>query len=520
MRRFNVTGTCVKHKHYMADTTSKVDQMIALVENEYYFTINRPRQYGKTTMLSLLRQRLADEYLVLSISFQGVSSHNFESDELFIEMFRSCLEDRQIYINDRYLDNFIESLKTAKTMTTLNRCITTFTSASPKGVLLLIDECDEGTNNEVFIKFLGMLRQKYLDRTEGFGATFQSVILTGVHDIKNVKFKIRGDEERYNSPWNIAEEFRVDMSFDKLEIESLLFDYLSEHSELEMDVSEVASKIHYFTNGHPFFVSYLCKMFDEEFEGVDRWNVSNLEIAVSKLLVRKITNLDSLIKNIISNADLEKLVHAILIDGNEFEYSISGPAMEKGLVYGIFGKSVDNRLIISNPIYEMKIYKYLTDKMRIEESGLLNFPAGSIYIKPDGSLDMGLILKNYSRYLAELRDDKTDKFIENNARLLFSIFMKPIINGVGFMYKEVVISDRKRLDVLVTYNEFKYVIELKIWRGQAYYEEAQVQLCEYLDREGLSQGYMIVHDFRKTSDKRNMTEQVSVGGKRLDVYFV
>ena len=63
-------------------------------------------------------------------------------------------------------------------------------------------------------------------------------------------------------------------------------------------------------------------------------------------------------------------------------------------------------------------------------------------------------------------------------------------------------------------------IELKIWRGQTYYEEAQMQLCECLEREGLNQGYMIVHDFRKTSDKRSMTEQVNVGGKKLDVYFI
>lgn len=60
MRRFNVTGTCVKvrHYHYMADTTNKLNEIVGLIDQEQYFTINRPRQYGKTTTLSLLRQIL------------------------------------------------------------------------------------------------------------------------------------------------------------------------------------------------------------------------------------------------------------------------------------------------------------------------------------------------------------------------------------------------------------------------------------------------------------------------------
>ena len=49
MKRFNVTGTCVGHKHYMADISAKLDEIEKLVDDEHYFTINRARQYGKTT---------------------------------------------------------------------------------------------------------------------------------------------------------------------------------------------------------------------------------------------------------------------------------------------------------------------------------------------------------------------------------------------------------------------------------------------------------------------------------------
>ncbi len=76
----------------------------------------------------------------------------------------------------------------------------------------MIDEVDQAGNQKLFLTFLGMLRRKYLARKSE--PTFQSVILAGVCDIKNLKLKIRPEvEHQYNSPWNIASDFMVNMSF-------------------------------------------------------------------------------------------------------------------------------------------------------------------------------------------------------------------------------------------------------------------------------------------------------------------
>lgn len=49
------------------------------------------------------------------------------------------------------------------------------------------------------------------------------MILAGVYDIKNLKLKIRPEEEhKYNSPWNIAARFNLDMSFSAEEISLML----------------------------------------------------------------------------------------------------------------------------------------------------------------------------------------------------------------------------------------------------------------------------------------------------------
>jgi len=45
-KKFNITGTCIPQTHYMADTSGKIRQIVAMVEAGEYFTINRPRQYG------------------------------------------------------------------------------------------------------------------------------------------------------------------------------------------------------------------------------------------------------------------------------------------------------------------------------------------------------------------------------------------------------------------------------------------------------------------------------------------
>ncbi|MFT8344000.1 MAG: AAA family ATPase, partial [Clostridium beijerinckii] len=57
-KKFNITGTCIPDKHYMVDTSNKIEKILKLIDNEEYFIINRPRQYGKTTSLYLLEIKL------------------------------------------------------------------------------------------------------------------------------------------------------------------------------------------------------------------------------------------------------------------------------------------------------------------------------------------------------------------------------------------------------------------------------------------------------------------------------
>ncbi len=69
-----------------------------------------------------------------------------------------------------------------------------------------------------------MLREKYLLAEDNEDKTFHSIILAGVHDIKNLKIKIReeNDSVKYNSPWNIAADYEVSMELSPAPIRSML----------------------------------------------------------------------------------------------------------------------------------------------------------------------------------------------------------------------------------------------------------------------------------------------------------
>ncbi|MCI8711092.1 MAG: hypothetical protein HFH23_02195 [Ruminococcus sp.] len=71
-KRFCVTGTCISEKNYMIDIGDRIEQIIErYIEHGQYFTMNRARQYGKTTTLFLLERALWGNSITLRLSFEA-----------------------------------------------------------------------------------------------------------------------------------------------------------------------------------------------------------------------------------------------------------------------------------------------------------------------------------------------------------------------------------------------------------------------------------------------------------------
>lgn len=111
------------------------------------------------------------------------------------------------------------------------------------------------------------------------------------------------------------------------------------------------------------------------------------------------------------------------------------------------------------------------------------------FIKEDGSLDIKTVLIKFSEFMKHEYSDKREALLEADGRLLFLAFISPIINGVGFAFKEVQGGEEKRLDIVITYNNKMYILELKRWQGEEYHKKGLLQLGEYLERYGLEEGY-------------------------------
>ena len=221
MRRFfNVNGDCKPGLHYMVDITPKLNEIKKMIERGEYFTINRARQYGKTTTLRALARFLKEEYSVISLDFQMMSYSSFKDESAFVLAFAGELLDivSEIPKNiEQDLTLLADDTTKDASLPALFKILCRWCRQAEKPVVLIIDEVDSASNNQVFIDFLAQLRGYYINRD--IKPSFQSVILAGVYDIKNIRQMIQTNEvHKNNSPWNIAADFLVDMSFSVTEI--------------------------------------------------------------------------------------------------------------------------------------------------------------------------------------------------------------------------------------------------------------------------------------------------------------
>ncbi|MBW6410714.1 AAA family ATPase [Clostridium sp. YB-6] len=482
-KRFNTTGVCIPRKHYMVDISKKIDEIEKLVEEEFYFVINRPRQFGKTTTLNELYKRLNSKYSVIRMDFELIGE-DFASEERFCETFVD------------YMSRFTNiDIRKASTLTELSNRIMDLTKDNE--IILIIDEVDKNSSNKLFLSFLGMLRSLYLSREQDLATTFKSVILAGVYDIKNLKLKVRDNSEiRYNSPWNIAVNFNIDMSFSEIEIGTMLREYADENA-LTLNIELLSKEIYKFTSGYPFLVSRICQIVDEILLAEDKreWTPFDIQRAVKLLLEDKNTLFDDLIKNLENNSNLYEYLYNILVSGLQITYNINNPTIDLGHMFGYLIKDENNNTIVSNQILKEVIYNYMISKTDTRTMSRYNFKDN--FINEDNTLDMENVLLRFQQFMKENYSSKDKEFLERQGVLLFLSFIKPIINGVGFDYKEVQISEERRLDIVIQYNKCKYIIETKIWHGEVAHKKGLNQLKNYLEIEGLNKGYLLIFNFNE-----------------------
>lgn len=532
-KEFNVTGLCVPKKHYMVDLSKRLVQMKKMIDKGNYFVINRARQYGKTTTLAALAEYLKDEYRVIFMDFQTIGNAMYENEDSFSRAFAACfLEEFQtsgkICEDKRPLaEQVIKELETVLVeqnrpfyLMNLFRYLIAVCELSDRPLVLMIDEIDSAKNNQVFLDFLSQLRNYYLRRERKGTAAFLSVILAGVYDVKNLKRKLRTDEEhKMNSPWNIAVNFDMDMSFFKDEIAKMLGEYEADENT-GMNIGDMAGLIYEETSGYPFLVCRLCKIMDEELPGTaefknrsEAWSKEGFLAAVRILVLEKNTLFDSLNHKLGDYPELERVISRMLFNGEQVIYNPDLEEIDIAMMFG-FARREGAVVVIANRIFETRLYNRFLTSEEWKESDITqaSFMDKNRFVV-NGHLDMRRILEKFVLHFQEIYGDKDDKFVEEYGRIFFLLYLRPIINGTGNYYVEAQTRDKKRTDVIVDYHGEQFIIEMKLWHGKEYHERGEAQLADYLNIYNKQTGYLLSFNFNKK--KETGVFERKIAGKRI-----
>ena len=106
--------------------------------------------------------------MIISISFEGADDL-FDSRENFVRGFVQLvtkeLENESLDAN--VIEQWNHYEEDELTFQNLGDKISRLCTDSDKEIILLIDEVDKSSSNQIFLSFLSLLRDKYLDREKG-----------------------------------------------------------------------------------------------------------------------------------------------------------------------------------------------------------------------------------------------------------------------------------------------------------------------------------------------------------------
>lgn len=247
---------------------------------------------------------------------------------------------------------------------------------------------------------------------------------------------------------------------------------------------------------------------------IDRaWTKDGVLEAVNILLNEKNTLFDSMIGKLEAYPELKAMIYTLLFQGQNIVYNPDDEVIGLTMMFG-FVRMDGNFVRIANRIFETRLYNFFLTSPQMQGSPIYRVAAQdkNQFIE-DGRLNMRLVLEKFVRHFDDLYGDQGQIFYEEDGRRYFLLYLRPIINGSGNYYIESETRNRERTDVIIDYGGEQIIVELKVWRGNAYNERGERQLLDYLDYYHLKKGYMLSFNFNK--NKEIGVEEISVKGKIL-----
>ena len=229
----------------------------------------------------------------------------------------------------------------------------------------------------------------------------------------------------------------------------------------------------------------------------DAWTKEGFYEAIRMLLAEKNTLFESLIGKLHDYPELNVMLRTLLFTGRSFSYSADGSVTDMASMFG-FIKNQNGNVAVSNRIFETRLYNYYLSEDEMQSTDIYKASLNDKnQFVVNGHLNMRLILEKFVVHFNDIYGNREERFLEEEGRQYFLLYLRPIINGVGNYYIESRTRNLRRTDVIVDYSGERCIVEMKIWHGEEYNRRGERQLFDYLEDYRTDRGYMLSFNFNK-----------------------
>ena len=519
-RWFNIGGPCNAAKNYVLPAMARLPEVAALVRKEQYFVVHAPRQCGKTTaFLSFANETNAKgEAVAMYCSLETVQGYP-QADEGIPMVYALVRAAAHQFLTDEQCPALVAEpgqVDAAEMRTSgIQRLISEVSRVLAKPFYVLFDEVD-CLGGDTLITFLRQLRNGKIDMGKGkpFAA---SVALIGMRDIRDYKAKIRPEAVTLGSasPFNVITEAMTIRSFTEEEVRALYRQHTDETGQTFEEDALVRAFA--YSQGQPYLVNALARWCVEKIHSEDFTRPvtgADMDEAKEKIIRERGTHLDSLMERM-KEPRVRSVVEPVMLGGTVNRDELSDD-YRYVLDLGILVER-DGSLVPANPMYAEIIGRYLSWGTQQDVRMLV---PETPWVKP-GGLDMAGLMAAFQQFWRENADEKSVPFQYREAypHLVLQAFLQRVLNGGGQIVREMALGSG-RLDLGVHFRGAVYAVEVKTRKlYEKSHEKACQQILRYMDRLGVSEGWLVVadSDLAKPWDEKISSEDVPAGDKTIHI---
>jgi hypothetical protein len=379
---------------------------------------------------------------------------------------------------------------------------------APKPLIVLFDEVDV-LEGDALISFLRQLRDGFSER--GVGIFPVSVALVGMRDLKDYITAAKGGfPVNPGSPFNVKMDSAMLSNFTQTDVENLFAQRTVETGQvINRDALEY---VYEQSRGQPWIVNSLFMRATMRILRSDDYasiTLEHIKEAREQMILARETHLDALAYRM-EDPRIRKIMDTLVSGGFDPGLTESEGfrlCLDLGLVIREKGTPT-----VANPIYR----EVLARQMTTGPQDAMPEPEWQ-WEKPDGSLDMDALLKEFQKFWrrnSELWEQKMN-YTEAFPHLLLMAFLQRVLNGGGRIDREYA-AGRGRMDLAVEYSGKIYIIEIKLIHSYnspaEIREEGLEQIAKYRDKIDTSApAYLVIFDRRAGAKDRPWEERLSWG---------